>query len=202
MGFPYRQGLTILCDDEPYFLEIIDRDDGLNWLSYSWDNGVPVLQGQPSINDTGTHCFTLRVTDEEGASIEKTFTLKAEAWTRYTPESVPHAWLDEYYTDLVSWYDYEECGYSGAANGVNQVWECYVAGLDPTCATNRFLATIGLDESGRPAVGWTPKLSDEEAAKRTYTILGKTNLTNADWTVVAPGKESDYSFFSVSVEMK
>ena len=89
-----------------------------------------------------------------------------------------------------------------AANDVNQVWECYVARLSPTNEAARFEATIGFDEDGRPAIGWSPELSGEEAARRTYTILGKTSLTNADWTPVAPGRESDYRFFSVSVEMK
>ena len=60
----------------------------------------------------------------------------------------------------------------------------------------------GFDEEGKPAIGWSPELSEDEAAKRTYTILGKTSLTNANWSVVAPGAEANYNFFSVSVEMK
>ena len=122
--------------------------------------------------------------------------------TQTTPEPVPYAWLDGFALGDGSEAGYETAAWTKAANGTNEVWECYVAGLDPTNATSRLLATIGFNEQGRPAVGWTPELSDEEAAKRTYTIRGKESLADEEWTPVAPGAESDYSFFSVSVEMK
>ena len=196
-GQYYQQKLTISGGEYPYTNNAVLP----GWLMLDGEH----LYGCPDFrydDIVGTHSFTFRVTDVEGTSVEKTFTLEVEAWTMFTPEPVPHAWLDEYYTDLVSWHDYEDCGYSGASNGVNQVWQCYVSGLDPTNATNRLLATIGFDEEGKPAIGWSPELSEDEAAKRTYTILGKTSLTNEDWTPVAPGTEANYNFFSVSVEMK
>ncbi len=122
--------------------------------------------------------------------------------TQTTPEPVPYAWLDEFLLGDGTEDGYETAAWAGAANGVNAVWQCYVAGLDPTNTASRLLATIGFNEQGRPTVGWTPELSDEEAAKRTYTIRGKESLADEEWTPVAPGAESDYSFFSVSVEMK
>ena len=122
--------------------------------------------------------------------------------TQTTPEPVPYAWLDGFRLGDGTESGYEAAAWAGAANGVNAVWQCYIAGLDPTSETDRFIATIGFDEEGKPAIGWSPELSDEEAAKRTYTIRGKTSLTNANWSVVAPGAEANYNFFSVSVEMK
>ncbi len=196
-GQYYHQEITISGGEYPYTNTVVLP----GWLSLDGEH----LYGRPDFrydDVVGTHSFTLRVTDAEGTSIEKTFTLQVEAWTIYMPEPVPHEWLDEYYPDLETWEAHEHAAWSLAANGVNKVWQCYVAGLAPTCATNRFFATIGFDEKGTPDIGWSPELSDEETAKRTYTILGKTSLTNENWSVVAPGTESDYNFFSVSVEMK
>ena len=51
-----------------------------------------------------------------------------------------------------------------AANGVNKVWECYVAGISPTNATQSF-RTIVSWENGEPKISWEPKLAiDEETA--------------------------------------
>ena len=41
-----------------------------------------------------------------------------------------------------------------------------------------------------------------EAAKRVYTILGRTSLLSGDWTPVPSGQESNYNFFKVRVQMK
>ena len=79
-----------------------------------------------------------------------------------------------------------------AANGVNKVWECYVAGLDPTNATDRFLATISLDEVGRPLVSWTPDLGID----RDYTLKGKASLAD-EWGE----PDADSRFFRVLVAL-
>jgi hypothetical protein len=44
-------------------------------------------------------------------------------------------------------------------------------------------------------------LSDAETAKRTYSVFGKTRLSD-DWTPVPAGQEADYNFFKVTVEMR
>ena len=81
---------------------------------------------------------------------------------------------------------------SVAANGVNTVWECYVAGLDPAVATNRFLVNVDFDESGRRTVSWTPDLENE----RDYAVDGKASLSDG-W-----GEADDGSrFFRVRVAM-
>ena len=80
------------------------------------------------------------------------------------------------------------------------VWQDYVAGTDPTMVDDVFHATITMVD-GAPHIGYTPELSAEEAAKRTYTIYGKAKLQDEEWSVVN-GNESDYNFFKVTVEMK
>ena len=82
------------------------------------------------------------------------------------------------------------------------VWQDFVAGTDPTDETDVFRASITFDAAtGDPVISWTPELSPEEAAKRTYRILGKVRLNDPGWTPV-DGNAAAYNFFKVSVEMK
>lgn len=39
-------------------------------------------------------------------------------------------------------------------------------------------------------------------ALRKYTTWGKASLLDTGWTEVEPGKEGDYNFFKVTVEMR
>ena len=61
-----------------------------------------------------------------------------------------------------------------AANGVNKVWECYVAGLSPTDMSSRFDARIEFDAEGRAIVKWAPDLG----AARDYVVEGKALLSD------------------------
>ena len=110
--------------------------------------------------------------------------------TQTTPVPVPFPWLDGY--DLAEDGDYESAAAGMASNGVNRVWQCYVAGLNPTGATNRFLATIDLSD-GAPDVKWSPDLGDA----RRYIVEGKTNLVDKAW---GPTNEAT-RFFRVKVTM-
>ena len=93
-----------------------------------------------------------------------------------------------------------------AANGVNKVWECYVAGIDPEDEKAKFIATISMDAGGKPVVAHDPPLSEEEAAKRTYRTLGRKTLDpNEAWTDVTDESDLDaagWRFFKVKVEMR
>ncbi len=93
-----------------------------------------------------------------------------------------------------------------AANGVNKVWECYVAGISPTNAAARFEATIEMGADGKPVVRWNPPLAPEEEAKRMRKVLGKRTLVpTEDWVDVTDEADPDaagYRFFKVKVEMK
>ncbi len=80
---------------------------------------------------------------------------------------------------------------------MNKVWECYVAGLVPTNATDLFRAVISM-ENGAPVVGWEPDLNEGGTKhKRVYTVEGKENLTDKSW---APTNSAS-RFFRVKVSM-
>ena len=90
---------------------------------------------------------------------------EAVSETQTTEVPVPYDWLRDYYPETPNEYDaYEAAAKADAANGVNKVWECYVAGISPTNATEVFRAVISW-ENGEPKISWEPKLAiDEEAA--------------------------------------
>ena len=132
--------------------------------------------------------------------------LDGVAWTPAGAASVvvegveiPIAWLDEAAASIVaaSGGDYAAAAEAPAANGVNEVWECYVAGLDPTNAASRLLATIDMVD-GEPAVRWTPDLNEGGTKhERDYVVEGKTNLVDRSW---GPTNEAT-RFFRVRVGM-
>ena len=85
------------------------------------------------------------------------------------------------------------------AQGNNMyVWQDYVAGTDPTDTNSVFTAKIDVVD-GVPVVTWSPELPPEQTALRTYTIYGKTNLTDKAWH--SPTNEAS-RFFKVGVEMR
>ena len=92
--------------------------------------------------------------------------------TQTTPEPVPYVWLRGFYPEISDEYAaYEAAAFATAANG-RPVWECYVAGLDPTDATDDFIATIEI-------VNDQPKISvggRGERPGRVYTVEGKADL--------------------------
>ena len=57
-------------------------------------------------------------------------------------------------------------------------------------------------KDGNPEISWEPKLAAEEKAKRIYTEIGKTNLTEEGWTDVSPANREGMRFFKIKVEMK
>jgi formylglycine-generating enzyme required for sulfatase activity len=117
--------------------------------------------------------------------------------TQTTPAPVPYVWLRTYYPETPDEYDfYEAAAKEDAANGVNKVWECFVAGLVPTNATDVFRAVISM-ENGAPVVGWEPDLNEGGTKhERVYTVEGKENLADS-W---APTNSAS-RFFRVKVEM-
>ena len=118
--------------------------------------------------------------------------------TRTTSVPVPYAWLTWYDPEIIDEYDvYESTAKTTAANGY-KVWECYVAGTDPTDTNSVFTAKVEMVD-GTPVVTWSPELPPEQAALRNYTIYGKTNLTDKAWH--SPTNEAS-RFFKVEVEMR
>ena len=66
-----------------------------------------------------------------------------------------------------------------------------MAGLVPTNAASTFTASIALT-NGTPYISWTPVLEE-----RTYTVQGKTNLSDSAWGPT----NSASRFFNVNVEL-
>ena len=85
----------------------------------------------------------------------------------------------------------------------NEMFVCqdYVAGTDPTNEKDVFTASITIVD-GKVTISYSPELDDARKAMRKYTTWGKTSLMDADWTEVQEGRESEYNFFKVSVEMR
>lgn len=101
--------------------------------------------------------------------------------TQTTPEPVPFAWLDGFALGDGSEAGYEAAAWAKAANGTNDVWQCYVAGLDPTNATSRFFAEIDAAVDP-PRVTWTPDLNEGGTkGERVYTVEGKASLGDESW---------------------
>ncbi len=91
-------------------------------------------------------------------------------------------WLRGHFPHTPDEYDaYESAAKEDAANGVNEVWECYVAGLNPTNATDMF-RTVILWKDGKPVIGWDPDLNEGGTKQeRVYTVLGRESLTQGSW---------------------
>ena len=92
-------------------------------------------------------------------------------------------------------------GKKDAASNSLQVWHDYVAGTDPTDINDAFTATIKIVDD-KPVISVVPQLPESEKSLRKYTVYGKVSLKDADWIEVKTGKESEYNFFKVTVEMK
>ena len=115
--------------------------------------------------------------------------------TQTTAVPVPYAWLLANSRDVVDEYaSYEAVAKQMAANGVNTVEDCYVAGLDPEDAASVFKAQIELVD-GQPVVTPSPDLK----AARVYTVYGRARLDDAEgWTTPV---KPEHRFFRISVKM-
>ena len=120
------------------------------------------------------------LTDSVGGQIATTKNLHCDD-LQTTKVPVTYIWLRGFFPHTPDEYDaYESAAKDTAANGVNKVWECYVAGLVPTNAADLFRTVISISD-GKPQISWEPRLSAEEEAKRTYTIYGCESLTDGSW---------------------
>lgn len=77
-----------------------------------------------------------------------------------------------------------------AANGLNTVGECLLAGLDPEDPDDKLTVYVTMS-NGVPHITWSPNLPD-----RTYVIKGKASLGDPAW--VAP-TNSTHRFFKVEI---
>ena len=197
------------CEDDPLYewdhAEFLVDGNIVAWLcgETAWQT---VTQ---SISGDGVHTLLWRyVKDVEESEGEDCCWVAGYLWasdytaTRTSETPVPYDWLRDFFPHTPDEYDsYESTALADAANGVNTVWECYVAGISPTNETQVFRAMISW-ENGEPKISWEPKLAADEESKRVYTEIGKTNLTEEGWTDVSPANRDGMRFFKVKVEMK
>ena len=151
----------------------------------------------------GTNTFKVIATDAAGVTASKELTLAigdGGAEEGATTTGVPYAWLDGYGLGDGTAAGYEAAANAKAANG-RKVWECYVAGLDPTKEKN-FTAVLSFDENGKPVI---ESVSPDLGAERNYTLQGKKDLMDEEWDDVTdipdPGAEG-YHFFCVGVSLR
>lgn len=117
-----------------------------------------------------------------------------------TKVPVPHSYLAMNCPALLAEHggDYEAAAKATAANGLNKVWECYVAGINPTDVAAKFTAKIEMKD-GNPVITWEPNLNADGAAVRIYKVYGSETLENGgDWQSPT---NSLHRFFKVGVEM-
>ena len=114
------------------------------------------------------------------------------AATISTPVAVPKSWIASKAANILSASggDYEAAAMATAANGVNKVWQCYVAGLEPEDPESVFSMTAKMVD-GAVQLGWEPNLG----AERAYAVKGSETLDS--W-----GETNEASrFFRVNVTM-
>jgi hypothetical protein len=117
-----------------------------------------------------------------------------------TKVPVPHSYLAMNCPALLAEHggDYEAAAKATAANGLNKVWECYVAGISPTDVAAKFTAKIEMKD-GNPVITWEPNLNADGAVVRIYKVYGSETLENGgDWQCPT---NSLHRFFKVGVEM-
>ncbi len=117
-----------------------------------------------------------------------------------TAAGVPHSWLWQFpelverYGAVVTETTAERMANTVAANGKNTFGECYITGVNPTNATEKFEVSIAMGADGAPVLSWTPDLNEGgDKTLRTYTVEqltfenGKLNVVKSD-TGLAAGK--------------
>lgn len=109
------------------------------------------------------------------------------------PADIPPDWLERNAAFAIeaAGGDYERAAFETAANGTDTVWQCYVSGVCPTNAEERFVAHIRM-EDGTPVVTWTPDLGEA----RVYSVEGRATLEDSWGETNASSR-----FFRVKVRM-
>ena len=108
-----------------------------------------------------------------------------------TAGGVPYTWLARQTKSGLTMAALDASEKRLAANGVNTLKECYVAGLDTKDENAAFTTSVTMS-NGVPYITWSPNLPG-----RTYIIKGKAALTDPEW--VAP-TNSTHRFFRVEID--
>lgn len=147
-----------------------------------------VVETRPGgVKDWG---FVSVVTEVEGGAV-----VVPESWAARFPK-----YTSKFGTDFAKSVC-AETGKTSADGKPMYVWQDYVAGTDPTDASDRFIATITI-EGDTPIIEWRPVLSDSEQEKRVYTLYGRKSLWSGEWIETQASELKSYNFFKVTVRMK
>ena len=168
-------GVEVYLDNR----DLYDEDVYLEGAS-GWSDASLEIEGD------GTHVVVFEFWNGgTAATVSDCAYIDCVSWTPSRPASVvvegvgiPVSWLDENAADFVvaAGGDAARAAEAQAANGVNKVWECYVAGISPTNAAARFEARIEI-ENGVPVVKWSPDLNEAGTrSERVYTVEGQERL--------------------------
>ena len=179
------------------------NDDTYGWIS-PYERGVPekwpvdcgFLQAHETVAEHVTGSldeetgFVAVITEVSGSAVAV-----PESWTRRFP-----SYEARYGRDFPSSL-FRPTGKRDAVGKNMLVWHDYVTGTDPTDESDVFRASIVMKD-GTPTISTLPELSDEEKAKRKFTLLARVSLMFGDWVEIPVAQARDYNFFKVRVEMR
>ena len=215
-------GYLGVSDGKPHTISVtVTGGDGNFELTYSESETGPWQANPPTYVEPCSKTVWYRVTSPNYATMTGKATVTISESKEEDPEDVvinpggeaaafhiPPGWFRQYPklggNSVKDWQviAYQPSGKTDAKGKAMLVWHDYVAGTDPTDLKSRLTAAIDMP-GGVPVVTWSPALNGKgvKMGVRTYTILGKVNLTERDWYDVPDGEEKNYHFFIVTVEM-
>lgn len=126
--------------------------------------------------------------------------------TSTTPVAVPYEWIANVAADLLAAADgdYEAVAKTIAPIG-RPLWECYLTGADLSVDGSDFTVSVEIADDGDWTVLWCPDLNDgQEHAVRRYTVEGKRDLLDDEWTDVTDEDDlatKGWLFFRVGVSL-
>ncbi len=150
------------------------------WVGYSLTNGIVTAGGSTSIEvagnavvlSEGDYYATLTVTHNDvsrsAIEIPVEFHVTVASDGDLDDDGLPDEWETLYFGGPTNANPNVT-----ASNGINTVWETYVAGLDPTSPTNFFLSSVICPPSSDPVLRW------HSISARVYSVWFTTNLLNA-----------------------
>ena len=185
-----REGLSVIFDN-PMFVDAANGDYRLAEGSPCIDAGAPawVVAGEKDVDGNA------RVSGEApDIGCYEAVEAAGKEETETTPVAVPHSWLDDKAPGILAANggDYEAAANAVASNGVNKVWQCYLAGLLPE-TDEVFIATYTWKD-GEMVVTPKPDLGKE----RVYTVEAVEELGDEN---VWEERTARSRFFRIKVEM-